>query len=461
MKKLFVFLLVLVLSVPAFAGGIVPYATGTLTSANDTTAVVVGPVANYNRAKFVFKLTQADTLRDDTVNVYIQTSKEKTTGYVNVFHLTRTVDSDTFTVVKEFRPDSMSLYNFTNFARFNIFFEDSSSSADTEVVRPGADETSSWKSTGGNDFGEIDETSLDTTDYIHADSDSSGVNSVTMGAHTATESTVDSVRINYSTRYVPVTTEVVVTSSDYIAGWSSTGANHYSVIDEALGSEDTADYIYILGADTLASVAIGNPASSGTATIDSAVLSVLHHSYVGVCTLEVGLCVSSATCDTCDCTTDTLAVTTDTARTAILFTTSPATASAWTAAELDSATLFVRSLGFEASAEGCISQVALTPYYTADASIKCAICVTDTSQCSWGDSTAVTTDTASHTFVLATNPSGDDWYISSMDSLVSTVKSQHVDNGSLRVFMEWMTIYYTSGTLVPAVTWEGYIILKE
>lgn len=462
-KTILVFVLLVFIPGLTLAGGIVPHATGEVDNTKDTLELMAVKVADYDRMKFIFRLTQVDTLRTDTLHLSLQKSFYPTTGYATFYSFTDTNNTDTATFSLELNRDSVFTCDLYNYVRFYLTLGDSSGRVNSEVIRPDGDEgTNDWSPSTGSDFyALVDEASMDSTDYNYV-TGADSIDALTFGDHVKIEITVDSVRHTVVGRHASVTSEVIRPTADEINDdWSTTGGDLFGEIDEA--SIDTTDYIYVADSDSHAVLSLGDQSSAGTAAIDSVELVFNARYTTAACTLQVGVCVTNgAGCDTCDCTLDTTILTSDTASYTLVLSTSPRGTSAWTSDEVDSATVWFKSLGIGSSGAIRIFQAYINAYYTSSASIKYGVCITDTSACDWSDSVALSTSVDTFSTVFSVSPqTGNVFSIFETDSLVGIVKSQHILNGAMRIFQEFITIYYNAGDMSPPIEFEVIGVLRD
>ena len=464
--------MILVLSTSlVFAEGNYIYGTGTLTTTKDTLRLMRVDISPYRDMAWYFVLSECDTLRDDSLYLSIQTSKDTTdANFLTVKSFAVYEDADTITLQTHFPfdslicPDTSKGFWFKKYARFYLTIGDHTGYTDAETLRPDADDTDckDWSASTSTDHSNlIDEAAMDSTDYIYVTAADS-FDARTYTDHAAVELTVDSVRYFQVAQHIPVTSETIrPTSTSINATWEINNSTAHGAIDEA--SKDTADNIFSSGIDTVVVFGMGNPASEGTATIDSANFVFLALAYADTCSLMVGICVTNAAgCDSCDCYFDTIAVTaSDTTRYSYSVATSPR-GNAWASNDADSMTTYVRTIA-QAGDSVKIFQAYVTLYYTTTASMKYAVCLGDTlpARCTWGDSTALSAVIDTYYTTFAVNPYGSAFNVFQLDSLVGQIKSQHIQNGYIRVLQEYMDVFYNAGDLSPQPTYEVGAVLKE
>lgn len=176
--------------------------TGTAAVTMDTLEVNLFKSHALTTLGYNFKITQADTLRDDSITVTIQTSRDMVT-WLDLFSFATLGDADTATIAFWWNTDdTLKAYvgngkPWQSYMQTQIIFHDSTAQVDSETIRPTSDvyDTLDWNySTGSTRYGVIDEASLDTADYIYVKGEDSTC-IVGWGDHASTEWIVDSLKL--------------------------------------------------------------------------------------------------------------------------------------------------------------------------------------------------------------------------------------------------------------------------
>lgn len=127
---------------------------------------------------------------------------------------------------------------------------------------------------------------------------------------------------------------------------------------------------------------------------------------------------------------------------------------------VDSIVIFI--LACEADSLGGAPNVAI------HCSLDYAVCIGDTSECTWNGTFGVTADTVRYTMLTTTSPtSGVAWVPSGIDSILIALKSVYVDTVAagtqdlLKVFQAGARVYWDNDTYYDMPKWKARVILKE
>jgi len=406
---------------------------------------------------------QADTARFDTLFCKVQTSSDRAN-----WHTIQTLTglADTGSATKIWVADSTIHPKFRQWLRIFTHIGDTVRVAFDSSMATADGTPEGWSlQTDTSSFAMVND--ADTTDYL------------------------------YVTQ--PAQENLRPTGDGSLADWHSTAADTtgYSVVDEA--TLDTADYIYIAGADSIETFTMGNHTYTFASEYDS-VQVIINARRVGsnVGALKFGVCLG----DTSRCLwsgVDTL--TASDANYTYGFALNPDD-SIWTTGSIDSLMTALWSTTVSATAIK-INQVyaklyptstngALTAYtvlsmgnrnyghiYSYDsiqvklngrkidtvtahlAKLMVGMCLIDTSNCVWSDSIALPKADSTIYVGFPLSPNSAEWINVTVDSLLTAIRSVRCDSLSLKVNYMRVYLYPHAGELSPNVIYELGIMGKD
>lgn len=196
LKKFLVILTVILLSGFAWAGDYGDI-SGSKTNVLVNDSSEYADIGEYNSFGVCFRITQADTMKSDSLVLTIQTSKDLST-WTTLYSFAKYVATDTTSKYKFYTLDSLLVNRIQRYNRLLLvsWCTNATDTSDSEIIWPTGDGTTHdwYYSTGSTYYGVIDEATLDTADF-----DSTAAYNkwlvVTCGDHTQNEPTVDSIRV--------------------------------------------------------------------------------------------------------------------------------------------------------------------------------------------------------------------------------------------------------------------------